>query len=84
MIHKDVQQGVSDGHGHVSVDVSHMPHPATAVDELPFRPLTLNGRFDCEADAQNWKTGWSKAKKEWCCKNHGRGCKGAEPKAEGR
>jgi hypothetical protein len=38
--------------------------------------------FNCDADAHNWKTGWSKAKKEWCCKNHGRGCKGDEPTAE--
>lgn len=30
--------------------------------------------FNCSAGFQNWESGWSYPKKEWCCKHNSRGC----------
>eukprot|EP00931_Biecheleriopsis_adriatica_P059864 TRINITY_DN3588_c0_g1_i4.p1 TRINITY_DN3588_c0_g1~~TRINITY_DN3588_c0_g1_i4.p1 ORF type:complete len:266 (-),score=48.26 TRINITY_DN3588_c0_g1_i4:81-878(-) len=40
--------------------------PIRHVDRLP--------DFDCDADFPNWETGWSSAKKQYCCSRKGRGC----------
>jgi len=31
-------------------------------------------RWDCDFDHEDWETGWSLAKKQWCCQITGRGC----------
>jgi len=31
--------------------------------------------YDCDAGLANWKVNWINAKKEWCCRTFGRGCK---------
>lgn len=33
--------------------------------------------FDCAAGFANWQSGWSVAKKQWCCEHHHRGCPGS-------
>merc|ERR1711933_214317 len=30
--------------------------------------------YNCEDGFANWQAGWSVAKKEWCCRVHGKGC----------
>lgn len=30
--------------------------------------------FDCDAGIRNWQSGWSVAKKAWCCQNFVKGC----------
>jgi len=37
---------------------------------------------DCQVGYDNWKTGWSAAKKEFCCKEVGRGCPSKSATAE--
>merc|ERR1712060_203004 len=37
-------------------------------------PTQPSKPFDCMAGLTNWMTGWSVAKKAWCCKNEDRGC----------
>jgi len=32
--------------------------------------------YDCDADFSHWQEVWSRPKKEWCCREHGRGCNG--------
>jgi len=31
--------------------------------------------YDCAEGYSNWKAGWSTGKKEWCCREEGRGCR---------
>ena len=33
--------------------------------------------YDCKAGFSNWETGWSSAKKQWCCARQSRGCPGS-------
>jgi len=35
---------------------------------------SLNAEFDCTAGVQNWRIGWSNAKKFWCCTHEQVGC----------
>merc|ERR1712037_964258 len=30
--------------------------------------------YNCADGFANWQAGWSVAKKEWCCRVHGKGC----------
>ncbi|CAK9020785.1 unnamed protein product [Durusdinium trenchii] len=30
--------------------------------------------FDCDAGYEDWQSGWSPAKTQWCCRKEGRGC----------
>lgn len=46
-----------------------MPPSATAVA----MPLPLSD-IDCNSGLRHWDSGWSDAKKEWCCHHHGQGC----------
>eukprot|EP00927_Polykrikos_kofoidii_P037165 TRINITY_DN31341_c0_g1_i1.p1 TRINITY_DN31341_c0_g1~~TRINITY_DN31341_c0_g1_i1.p1 ORF type:complete len:547 (-),score=94.83 TRINITY_DN31341_c0_g1_i1:30-1670(-) len=32
--------------------------------------------FDCNVEYNNWIRAWSQAKKNWCCRTHGKGCEG--------
>merc|ERR1712060_639011 len=32
--------------------------------------------YNCADGFANWVVGWSVAKKEWCCRVHGKGCPG--------
>jgi hypothetical protein len=34
--------------------------------------------YDCNAGFTNWKRGWSRIKKRWCCEHKQRGCTGTE------
>mmetsp|Transcript_60150 Transcript_60150/g.158237 ORF Transcript_60150/g.158237 Transcript_60150/m.158237 type:complete len:345 (-) Transcript_60150:255-1289(-) len=36
---------------------------------------TTHWKFDCDAGYAYWEHGWSKEKKEYCCKEAGKGCK---------
>merc|ERR1712050_761654 len=38
---------------------------------LPPRPADP---YNCNDGFANWVAGWSVAKKEWCCRVHGKGC----------
>jgi len=52
--------------------------PAPVQPILPPMQPTLPPRpadpYDCNAGFANWQAGWSVAKKEWCCRVHGKGC----------
>jgi len=59
-----------------------LPPAAPAVPAAPafLRPavqgqlFTAARPFDCAAGFGNWIRGWSSPKKDWCCKNEGKGC----------
>lgn len=42
------------------------------------RPLVS---YNCDAGFENWSAVWPDEKKDWCCANHGRGCKPASSDA---
>lgn len=44
---------------------------------VPVADLPANDEevsFDCRAGVTTWESGWSEAKKRWCCGKHGIGC----------
>jgi len=38
--------------------------------------------YDCNAGFANWKIGWSRIKKQWCCEHKERGCTGTTTEAD--
>jgi len=42
---------------------------------------TTSALFDCQAGYARWATGWSRAKKNWCCVHEGLGCRSWWPPA---
>jgi len=47
------------------------PRPIMPIATLPPRPADP---YNCNDGFANWQAGWSVAKKEWCCRVHGKGC----------
>jgi len=41
------------------------------------RHVQVQHIYDCNAGFSNWMSGWSSAKKSWCCANQQRGCPGS-------
>merc|ERR1712137_1243241 len=41
-------------------------------------PSKKSARFDCKAGRSNWRSEWSKEKRQWCCARDGTGCYGNE------
>jgi len=35
--------------------------------------------FDCDEDAEHWRTKWPQAKRTWCCESKGKGCADLAP-----
>ncbi|CAK9113002.1 unnamed protein product, partial [Durusdinium trenchii] len=40
------------------------------------RHVKVQHIYDCKAGFNNWNSGWSSAKKSWCCSHESRGCPG--------
>ncbi|CAK0788883.1 unnamed protein product [Prorocentrum cordatum] len=50
------------------------PAATPATPSTPSAGTVASDPFDCEAGYSNWEAGWTKEKKEWCCKNEQLGC----------
>merc|ERR1712209_149987 len=50
-----------------------MPAPQPVVMPAP-QPAAPADPYNCADGFANWQAGWSVAKKEWCCRVHGKGC----------
>jgi len=48
--------------------------PTTPKPDVVIGDDAFDYGFDCDAGYSNWKSGWSKLKKDYCCRRLGRGC----------
>mmetsp|Transcript_100557 Transcript_100557/g.307308 ORF Transcript_100557/g.307308 Transcript_100557/m.307308 type:complete len:320 (-) Transcript_100557:47-1006(-) len=56
-------------------------NPGSPVRSPPSKPSKPSQPFDCNAGFATWQTGWSAAKRTWCCANGGKGCTSPVPPA---
>ena len=49
------------------------PPPQPIIMPAP-QPIAPADPYNCADGFANWQAGWSVAKKEWCCRVHGKGC----------
>merc|ERR1712183_1268226 len=50
------------------------PPPQPIVMPVPQPIAPAADPYNCADGFANWQAGWSVAKKEWCCRVHGKGC----------